>query len=52
MSASRRFVISLSSVQKELQAERRAVKGFVAADPLLSRFFDLFVFARVAERTA
>ena len=36
--------IFISSVQKELAAERRAVKDFVQADPLLSRFFDVFLF--------
>ena len=36
--------IFISSVQKELALERRAVKDFVQADPLLSRFFDVFLF--------
>ncbi len=36
--------IFISSVQKELAAERRAVKDFVHADPLLSRFFEVFLF--------
>jgi len=36
--------IFISSVQKELQAERRAVKEFVRNDPLLRRFFDVFLF--------
>lgn len=34
----------LSSVQQEFKAERRAVKSFVQTDPLLSRFFTVFVF--------
>ncbi|MFM2276440.1 MAG: hypothetical protein RL211_2312, partial [Pseudomonadota bacterium] len=34
----------ISSVQKELAQERRAVKDFVHADPLLSRFFEVFLF--------
>jgi ATP-dependent DNA helicase RecG len=34
----------LSSVQKELQAERRAIKEFVQNDPLLRRFFEVFLF--------
>ena len=34
--------IFISSVQKELQAERQAVRDFVRGDPLLRRFFDLF----------
>jgi predicted HTH transcriptional regulator len=36
--------IFISSVQKELAQERRAVKDFVQTDPLLSRFFDVFLF--------
>lgn len=35
----------VSSVQKELTEERRAVKNFIRADPLLGRFFDeVFLF--------
>jgi len=37
--------IFISSVQKELAAERRAVKDFILHDPLLSRFIgDVFLF--------
>ena len=37
--------VFISSVQKELAEERRAVKNFVTADPLLSRFInDVFLF--------
>ena len=36
--------IFISSVQKELQTERQAVRDFVRGDPLLRRFFDLFLF--------
>jgi hypothetical protein len=37
--------IFISSVQKELAEERRAVKDFITADPLLSRFIgDVFLF--------
>ena len=39
-----RSVIFVSSVQKELQAERRALKEYVEQDPLLSRFFEVFLF--------
>jgi len=39
-----RSVIFVSSVQKELQAERRALKEYVEHDPLLSRFFEVFLF--------
>ena len=38
-----RSVIFVSSVQKELQAERRALKEYVEHDPLLSRFFEVTV---------
>ena len=34
----------ISSVQKELAVERRAVRDFVEADPLLRRFFTVFLF--------
>ena len=37
-------LIFLSSVQKELAAERQAVKEFVENDPLLRRFFTVFLF--------
>lgn len=36
--------IFISSVQKEFQAERQAIKDFVRNDPLLRRFFDVFLF--------
>jgi len=36
--------IFLSSVQKELQAERYAIRDFVHGDPLLHRFFKTFLF--------
>jgi len=36
--------IFLSSVQKELAAERRAIRDFVRGDPLFRRFFDVFLF--------
>ncbi len=37
-------VIFISSVQKELTDERRAVRDFVRGDALLRRFFDVFLF--------
>ncbi len=37
-------VVFVSSVQKELEAERRAVRDFVRGDALLRRFFDVFLF--------
>ena len=36
--------IFVSSVQKELAAERRAVQVFIEGDALLRRFFDVFLF--------
>jgi predicted HTH transcriptional regulator len=36
--------IFISSVQKELAEERRAVKNFVEGDPLLRRYFGVFLF--------
>ncbi|MBW1873455.1 MAG: DUF4062 domain-containing protein, partial [Deltaproteobacteria bacterium] len=40
-----RYQIFISSVQKELSSERRAVKDFITHDPLLSRFIsDVFLF--------
>jgi len=41
MSTHRLFI---SSVQKEFQAERRAIKDFVEGNALLRRFFDVFLF--------
>jgi predicted HTH transcriptional regulator len=39
------YKIFISSVQKELAGERRAVKDFITHDPLLSRFIsDVFLF--------
>jgi ATP-dependent DNA helicase RecG len=39
-----RLKIFISSVQKELAEERRAVADFIRNDPLLRRFFDVFLF--------
>jgi len=40
-----RYRLFISSVQKELETERRAVKDFITHDPLLSRFIsDVFLF--------
>lgn len=39
-----RLKVFVSSVQKELAAERRAVRDFVEGDVLLRRFFDVFLF--------
>jgi predicted HTH transcriptional regulator len=40
--------IFISSVQKELAEERRAVKAFVEGDPLLRRYFTAFLFEDLA----
>lgn len=34
----------ISSVQKELAEERRALNDYVQGDPLLRRFFEVFLF--------
>jgi len=39
-----RLKIFISSVQKELADERRAVADFIRNDPLLRLFFDVFLF--------
>ena len=39
-----RASIFVSSVQKDLAEERRAMKAFVEGDPLLCRFFSVFLF--------
>lgn len=36
--------IFVSSVQRELAEERKAIREFVATNPLLRRFFDVFLF--------
>lgn len=38
------ILLFLSSVQKEMSPERRAVKDFIQGDPLLRRFFEVFLF--------
>jgi ATP-dependent DNA helicase RecG len=43
-SAMSRKRLFISSVQKELQDERRAIKDYVQNDPLIRRFFDVFLF--------
>ena len=42
--AAMRMRLFMSSVQKELQMERRAVKDFVQGDALLRRYFEVFLF--------
>jgi predicted HTH transcriptional regulator len=38
------FKVFISSVQKELEQERKAVKAYLHDDPLMKRFFDVFLF--------
>jgi hypothetical protein len=39
----KRYKIFISGVQKELKAERRAIKDFIIKDVLLSEYFDVFL---------
>ena len=39
-----KFKIFISSVQKEFEAERAALREYLRADPMLRRFFEPFVF--------
>ena len=38
--------IFISSVQKELATERRALKEYILADAFLRRFFEVFVLSK------
>ncbi len=40
----KRLRIFVSNVQKEMKPEREALAGYLRGDPLLGRFFDLFLF--------
>lgn len=40
----KKYKVFVSGVQKELKAERRAVKGAVLGDVLLAEYFDVFLF--------
>jgi hypothetical protein len=42
-----RIRIFISSVQKEFAKERKALRDFLRGDPLLRRFFDVFLFEDV-----
>jgi ATP-dependent DNA helicase RecG len=39
-----KFLIFVSSVQKETTGERRAVRDFIRQDPMLKRYFNVFLF--------
>jgi len=36
--------IFISSVQREFIDERKAIKGYIISDPLLKRYFSVFLF--------
>jgi predicted HTH transcriptional regulator len=40
----KKYRMFVSGVQKELKEERRAIKDFILNDPLLSEYFDVFLF--------
>lgn len=40
----KKSVLFVSSVQKELQEERRAIHDFIQGDPLCNRYFKVFLF--------
>jgi ATP-dependent DNA helicase RecG len=42
-----RIKVFISSVQKELATERKALRDFLQGDPLLRRFFNVFLFENV-----
>ncbi len=42
-----KLLIFVSSVQKEFAEERKALREFLRGDPLLRRFFDIFLFEDV-----
>ncbi len=45
-----KFLVFISSVQKEMTSERRAVSDFICNDPLLKRYFETFLFEDVPAR--
>lgn len=50
MTAGKHKKLFISSVQKELQKERCALKEFIRGDALLRRFFDVFLFEDLPAR--
>lgn len=46
-----RYKIFISGVQKELKAERRAVKDYITGEVLLSEYFDVFLFEDVSAKS-
>ena len=43
------ILIFISSVQKEFAGERKALRDFLRGDPLLRRFFEVFLFEHDAQ---
>lgn len=39
-----KYKIFISSVQKEFKDERRALRDYINGDPLLRKFFEMFIF--------
>lgn len=46
-----KYKIFISGVQKELKAERRAVKDFIIGEVLLSEYFEVFLFEDVCAKS-
>jgi len=47
----KKYKIFVSGVQKELKAERRAIKDYILGDTLLSEYFDVFLFEDAPARS-
>ena len=47
----KKYKVFISGVQKELQAERRALKSSILGDDLLSEYFDVFIFEDVCAKS-
>lgn len=46
-----KYKLFISGVQKELKVERRAVKDFIVKEPLLSEYFDVFLFEDISAKS-
>lgn len=44
--------IFISSVQPEFKEERKALKNYIESDPLLSKFFDVFLFEDISAKSS
>lgn len=47
----KKYKVFISGVQKELKAERRALKDFICGDVLFSEYFDVFLFEDVSAKS-